>query len=91
MPSFVEVVQEEIQECQKIIQIHSEAGENAVVPIEQMFPHGISDVTYTIFMKAARAIGYEISGDEDRVREEVRDIVNYCGFLLALLRKRDWS
>jgi hypothetical protein len=91
MPSFIEVVQEEISECQKIIQIHTDAGENDIVAIDQMFPHKTADLAFMIFTKAARVVGYEMHGEMDKVRMEVQDIINYCGFLLAFLQKKKWS
>jgi len=90
MPSFVELVREEVELSLKIIDDHSHSGENETIPIDKMFPHGLSDIAFMIFTKAARLIGYEIHGNLDKVQEEARDLINYCGFLLAFFHRGDW-
>jgi len=91
MPSFVEVAKEEIDLSFSIVRQHSQAGENDFLPIDKMFPHTTQDVLFMIFTKAARAVGYQIAGRDQKVEDEVRDIINYCGFFLAFVYPTRWS
>jgi hypothetical protein len=64
-------------------------GENTIVPLPDMFPHGTSDLTFMLHTKVSRILGYEAAGDLDRTRGEVYDLINYAGFLIAMMDVRD--
>lgn len=77
--------EEALKRAEEIVSDHTSEGENKVVPIEKMFPHGAQDTLFLVYMKACRSIGYEEAGSLDAVRREMYDIINYAAFTLALL------
>lgn len=81
--SFDEAYREALSEAAAVVAAHSVDGENDVVPIEQVFPHGDQDIMFMVYMKACRAIGYQKAGNAKKVRDEAVDMINYAAFLIA--------
>ena len=86
---FLEDANDELNRAWAIVGDHAKNGENNVVPVDQMFPHGSCDLTFMIFTKSARMVGYEKEGDFDKVYAEIQDIANYCGFALAMIKREN--
>ncbi len=86
---FLDTFREEIVKSMEIVTDHEGKGENQLLPITAMFPYGEKDLLGIIFTKVARCIGYELAGNLPKVREEVQDIINYAGFLLAYIRLKE--
>lgn len=82
---FLSTYGQAMKDAQKIVDEHSNDGENDVVSIEQMFPHGPQDASFVLFQKISRILGYEKAGNSQKVLEEAYDIINYGAFLVALL------
>jgi hypothetical protein len=81
-----------IQECiaqrldaLKIVDSHTDDGENASFRMSECYPHGTQDLLFMLLMKTQRALGYDSSGNVGKVREELQDIFNYSIFALAYL------
>lgn len=83
---FLDVFEAEIFSAKEIVLTHLAEGENETVPMAQMYPHGVSDLTFMLYTKIGRVLGYERAGDLTKVYNEVQDILNYAGFLLAYIR-----
>jgi hypothetical protein len=83
---FLERFISEVVEATGRVTEQTASGENQFLPIFAMFPHGPQDLLGTIFTKSARAVGYEMAGNLDKVYAEAQDILNYAGFLLAYLK-----
>lgn len=89
---FLGQVWKEIGVASTRVTEQAEKGENNFLSMVQMWPYGPSDLLGVIFTKSARAVGYEMAGNLDKVYEEAQDILNYASFLLAyiaLLQKED--
>ena len=84
--TFLEAAKDEIAEAWIQIDEHKVDGEDNFLSIVEAFPHGIPDLTYMIFSKARRVVGYEMQGNFRKVRVELQDIINYSAFALAFLR-----
>jgi hypothetical protein len=84
---FIKTFEAQVKEAMQRVTEQAERGENDFLPITAMFPHGEQDILGIIFTKAARAVGYEMSGNLHKVKEEAQDVLNYAGFLLALLEE----
>lgn len=89
MTTFIDRAHDEIGLAWAIVQEHSEAGENEIVSIEKMLPHGSQDLVYEVFKKACRMVGYDKKQNPLKVYQEAQDIINYCAFLLALIRQEE--
>lgn len=85
MAKFETLAVAEIHKATEIITQHTAEGENDLVSLDQMFPHGIQDILFVIWQKTGRALGYEHAGNFEGVARELPDIINYAGFGLALL------
>lgn len=82
---FLFIYRQAMKDAQGIVGQHTDDGENQVVSIEQMFPHGSQDANFILFQKISRILGYEKAGNAKKVLEEAYDIINYGAFLVALL------
>lgn len=58
---------------------------NDVIPLRDMFPHGVQDLSFMLHMKTSRLLGEEANGDWAKVRDEAIDICNYAAFLVAYM------
>ncbi len=83
--TFMEAYSQALAEATLKVKEHDEDGENQVVPIEQMFPHGPQDGLFVVWMKVGRALGYERAHNIEKVREELVDIINYAAFTMAII------
>lgn len=82
---FLERAREFINLSFDIVGKHTQDGENAVIPVSQMFPHGAQDTLFLVYMKICRSLGYYQRGLPYKVLEELADIVNYAAFSSVLL------
>lgn len=82
---FLERFHEALEEARSEVDRHTEDGENEVVSLPEMFPHGTTDITFMLFTKICRILGYERANNFDKVRDEAVDIINYAAFLIAYL------
>lgn len=85
--SFLASYHAALEECREIVAQHSDDGENDLISLWQMFPHGSQDILFMIFTKACRALGYAAKGNLIKVADEARDIVNYGAFLVVFIEK----
>jgi len=76
-----------LHEAQDIVNDHSEQGENDLVPIGRIFPHGLSDLSFMTYNKASRILGYlEKDADPKKIESELFDLINYAAFSVTWLR-----
>ena len=84
---FLARYQAALDHAEKIVHDHDLRGENLVMPLPSTFPHGPPDLTFMLFNKICRVLGYEENGKLDLVKSEAYDIINYAAFLVALLEE----
>lgn len=75
-----------LEEAAALIQAREDR--NRFLSLENMFPHGPQDLTFVVWMKAARILGLEAAGRLKEVREEALDVLNYAAFLVGLIDLR---
>lgn len=78
----------EIDKAWGIVLVHEGDGENDIIPMSKMFPHGAQDLVYEIYKKVCRMLGYEKHGNLTKVYDEAQDVLNYCAFLLTILQEK---
>lgn len=84
---FLQMSERELSKAWQIVISHDQDGENEIVPLSKMFPHGAPDAMFLIYMKISRALGYYTQPSlRHKVYEELQDILNYAAFTLTLLQ-----
>jgi hypothetical protein len=90
---FLERYERALEQCRQLVSQRGSEGRNALISMSEMFPDGYKNIAFMLYMKSARALSESTINNEEKVIEELVDIINYAAFGLAWiqLNREDYS
>lgn len=84
---FMQEYSKALVQAETIVNDHTTTGENNITSISGMYPHGSQDLTFMLYTKICRVLGYETQGNHTLMLHEAEDIINYAAFLVVKLKE----